>query len=141
MDMDHFGNKFSVINMGQALMRQVPSYGHWNVQLFQRQPSLVKFNYTFPLGSSIGVYGSRNRSPSHTKYDFMEIIGVGTSKRTIRSKDLVNTHHSSKQLQSAEFYQYLDQGNWFISTFNDAAQPIDISFVILYAGRFAKISF
>ena len=137
MDEDQIDSKFNEVTIGRALSRRVPSYGHWNVQLFQSQPSLVKFNYTFPLGSSIGIYGSKNRSPSHTKYDFMEIIGTGTSNRTIRS----NIYHSNRHFQSAEFIQYLEQGNWFISTFNDAAQPIDISFVILYAGRFAKISF
>ncbi|RWS12485.1 teneurin-m-like protein [Dinothrombium tinctorium] len=122
---------FMEVKLGKMHSQLVPSYGHWNVQLFQKEPTLVKFNYTIPVGVSIGVYGGKNRVPTHTQYDFMEVIGSGTvPMRAIRSH---GNHLANKRVQVAEFIQFLDRGTWYITIYNDASQPQEISFITLIA--------
>jgi hypothetical protein len=76
-----------------------------------------------PLGSTLGVYASRDSVPTHTKYDFVEIVGrtIGNS-RTPRAA-------SNDKTQFSEFTKFLDRGNWFISIYNDAMMSADISLV------------
>lgn len=139
--------------MGKKHSQRVPSYGHWNVQLFQNEPSLVKFNYTFPTGAAIGIYGGKNRVPSHTKYDFMEVIGTShnldiisgkmpSGGRMVRSSIMpgpgspsTSSHANLRKSQVAEFIQFLDRGTWYISIYNDGSEPQDITFIPLIAGE------
>jgi len=111
------------VQLGKRHSHRVPSFGHWNVQLLQSEPSLVKFNLSMPLGSTLGIYASRDSVPTHTKYDFVEIVGriIGNS-RTPRAAN-------NDKVQFSEFTKFLDRGNWFISIYNDAMMSADISLV------------
>ncbi|KAI1279584.1 Teneurin-m [Halotydeus destructor] len=67
--------RFMDIYFGRRNSFKVPAYGHWNIQIHRQEAGLVKFNFTSAVGSSFGIYGSKNRVPSHTRYDFVEVIG------------------------------------------------------------------
>ncbi|XP_074600900.1 teneurin-m-like isoform X2 [Brevipalpus obovatus] len=152
-------------DLGQKLSHKVPSHGHWNIQLYRSNPALIKFSYIIAHGASIGVYGAKNRPPSHTRYDFMEIIdggvydGHGRLTRSDRNSIISPTHSSSSpsassppasasflfsssssssspsssghKVHNAEFTKFLDKGIWYISTYNDASHPMDISFIMV----------
>ncbi|XP_035234064.1 teneurin-3-like, partial [Stegodyphus dumicola] len=76
---------FSEIQLGKSSSAKIGSFGYWNYQFHLRNPSLVKFNYTLSHGASLGVYGRRDGIPTHTRYDFFEILKP-RSHRTKRSE-------------------------------------------------------
>lgn len=87
-------DSFADMSVGKRHSKVVASYGHWNVQFHQQDPGLVKFNYTLPTGASVAIYGRRNSVPTHTRYDFVEILSardrrhrkaakVGAAQRTL----------------------------------------------------------
>ena len=120
-------NKFTEVQFGKRLSHRVPSFGHWNVHLVQSDPSLVKFNLSVPMGSTVGVYASRDSLPTHTKYDFMEIVG-----RVVGAGRQPRAANQDKMLHR-EFTRFLDRGNWFVSIYNDAMMSADISLVFSIA--------
>lgn len=69
-------DSFMDMSVGKRHSKVIASYGHWNVQFHQLEPALVKFNYTLPTGASVGIYGRRNSVPTHTRYDFVEILSA-----------------------------------------------------------------
>ncbi|GIY16543.1 teneurin-m [Caerostris extrusa] len=109
---------FSEIQLGKSATAKIGIFGYWNYQFHLRNPSLVKINYTLTHGASLGVYGRRDGVPTHTRYDFFEILKP-RSRRTKRS---------DKESFSVEFVQFLDRGLWYISVYNDGDQPHDILF-------------
>jgi hypothetical protein len=117
-------NKLTEVQFGKRVGHRVPSYEHWNLHFHQSDPSLVKFNLTLPLGATVGVYASRETVPSHSKYDFMEIVGRLMGGGVGAAND---------RLQSREFTRFLDRGNWFVAIYNDALMTIDMSLVFAIA--------
>ncbi|GFR19459.1 teneurin-m [Trichonephila clavata] len=110
---------FTELVLGRRTEFQVAPYSHWIVQMRQKGPSLVRFNYTLPLGARLGVFGRRNQLPTHTRYSFLEILTTDGAK-VLRTE---------KRLYSVEFIQFLERGLWYISAYNDGDQMLDVSFV------------
>lgn len=81
---------FSEVYLGKQYSRKVESFGHWNIHFQQHVPSLVKFNYSLPEGASIGIYGRRNGIPTHTRYDFVEILDTRKKDKSKRSAKVIN---------------------------------------------------
>ncbi|GFV84108.1 teneurin-m [Trichonephila clavipes] len=71
---------FTELVLGRRTEFQVAPYSHWIVQMRQKGPSLVRFNYTLPLGARLGVFGRRNQLPTHTRYSFLEILTTDGAK-------------------------------------------------------------
>ncbi|XP_064481660.1 teneurin-m-like isoform X2 [Ornithodoros turicata] len=115
---------FMDMSMGKRHSKTIPSYGHWNVQFHQVEPALVKFNYTLPSGACVGVYGRRNHVPTHTRYDFVEVLNA-REKRHRRSPAQENFN--------MEFIHFLDRGRWYISVYNDGEKQEEVSFVSVVA--------
>lgn len=127
---------------------RLPPYGHWNIQLAQKDPALVKFQLTTALGVAVGIYGSKNRIPSHTKYDFVEVVGAGPPPAATQTQTQPQTRpaRSSPEEKAAllparkthvvEFVRFLDRGTWFISIFNDSPDPQEISLIPTMAGKY-----
>ncbi|GFU07605.1 teneurin-m [Nephila pilipes] len=111
---------FSEVYLGKMYSRKVESFGHWNIHFQQHVPSLVRFNYSLPEGASLGIYGRRNGIPTHTRYDFVEILDT-------RKKD--KSKRAAKDYYIMEFVQFLDQGSWYISVYNDGEQPQQVAFI------------
>ncbi|XP_065289524.1 teneurin-m isoform X4 [Dermacentor albipictus] len=114
------GESFADMSVGRRHSKVVASYGHWNVQFHQQEPGLVKFNYTLPTGASVGIYGRRNSVPTHTRYDFAEILSA---------RDRRHRKAAKQESFSMEFIHFLDHGRWYISVYNDGDQQQEISFV------------
>lgn len=86
---------FSEAYLGKSYSRKVESFGHWNIHFQQHVPSLVKFNYTLAEGASVGVYGRRNGIPTHTRYDFVEILDTRKKDKSKRSAKVINYYNTS----------------------------------------------
>ena len=68
------GTTFSEIKFGQKVTNEVPPYSYWNMQFYQPEPAYVKFDYSFPRGTSVAVYGRKNALPTHTQYHMVELL-------------------------------------------------------------------
>ena len=71
---------FTEVSVGRGTHFQVGPYSHWIVQMRQKGPSLVRFNYSLPLAARLGVFGRRNLLPTHTRYNFLEILTADSGK-------------------------------------------------------------
>ena len=122
--------KFTEVQFGKRHSHRLPTFGHWNIHVVQSDSSLVKFSLSLPLGCSVGVYASRDSVPTHTKYDFMEIIGRMLGPGRDMPRPVAND-----KLQIREFTRFLDRGNWFISIYNETMMSSDISLVLSVADK------
>jgi teneurin len=68
------------------------------MQFYQSEAAYIKFDYNIPRGASIGVYARRNALPTHTQYDFVEVLS-GFKARTTRAST-VNSRHTKKNLNN-----------------------------------------
>lgn len=87
------GTTFKMMELGQQLSDIIPPYGYWNMQFYLLESVYVKFEVSIPRGSSIGVYGRRNALPTHTAYDFLQVLSgfkTGTSRSTRAGKVIVS---------------------------------------------------
>lgn len=129
------------IYLGRRHSFRTPAYGHWNVQLVQKEPALVKLNFTIPFGVAVGIYGSKNRIPSHTQYDFVEVAGAAppAPSRAVRASPEEKAASALlpmvRKSQVVEFVRFLDRGTWYISIYNDGPDPQEISLVPAIAGK------
>ncbi|CAN7975618.1 unnamed protein product, partial [Ixodes persulcatus] len=117
-------DSFMDMSVGKRHSKVIASYGHWNVQFHQLEPALVKFNYTLPTGASVGIYGRRNSVPTHTRYDFVEILSA---------RDRRHRKSAKQEEYNMEFIHFLDRGRWYISVYNDGELQQEVSFVSLVA--------
>lgn len=88
------GTTFNMMELGQQLKDVIPPYGYWNMQFYQSESAYVKFEVSIPRGSSIGVYGRRNALPTHTSYDFLQVLSgfkTGPSRSTRAGQVIVST--------------------------------------------------
>lgn len=70
--------------LGKMLEQEIPPQTFWRTQFYMPHSQFVKFNFTLPSQSVIGVYGRKNIEPSHTQYDFFHVMDG--SKIVVRSK-------------------------------------------------------
>ncbi len=52
------------------------------MQFYQAEPAYVKFDYSFPRGASVAVYGRKNALPTHTQYHMVELLNGFKSRGT-----------------------------------------------------------
>lgn len=127
--------------------------------------ALLRFNYTFDKATgrrqnlSLYVYAAKNRLPTSSRYDFVELIDTPiTASSSLVSNELnsgesnsifnpffVNASSSletvrarlslADQLETREFLQYLDAGVWFISVLNDQNAPVELAFQVKVSGE------
>ena len=68
------GTTFKVIELGNKQDHNISPYGYWNMQFYQAESAYVRFDIGIPRGASVGVYGRRNAIPTHTSYDFLQVL-------------------------------------------------------------------
>ncbi|XP_022179145.1 teneurin-m isoform X3 [Myzus persicae] len=112
------GTTFAQITLGDKIDGEIPAFGYWNVQFYHPRAAYVRFNYDFPRGASIAVYGRRNALPTHTQYEILELLN-GFQSRQTRS-----THSIIKK----EVTHYLEPGHWFVSMYNDDGDLTTLTF-------------
>lgn len=121
--------QFGEVELSKRLQRVIPSYGYWNMQFLTTEKAYVKFNFTIPRGSSIGFYARRNALPTHTQYDFKEILS-GFNTRTARA--------AYQPLIHRDVTRFMEAGFWFISLYNDDGHNQEVTFYASIAGEMMR---
>jgi hypothetical protein len=137
---------FERVHVQRDYVKSLAAFSHWNVRLeLQSGGSLLRFrlsvnNWPAHLPPvSIGVYGARNRAPSHTKYDFAQLLHNPSDSNGIPFNATFGS--SSAAFQSHDFVQFLDKGVWFVSLFNDQDRPLELALFVQPAGMSFSFSF
>lgn len=69
------------------------SYAYHIIIFHFKDASYVTFDLYVPRGTSFGLYARRNALPTHTHYNFMEVItGFKQHTRSVRSSEVSNKH-------------------------------------------------
>ncbi|POI35717.1 hypothetical protein CIB84_000531, partial [Bambusicola thoracicus] len=80
----------------------------------------------------IGVYGRKGLPPSHTQYDFVELLDgsrlIAREQRTLLEAERAGRQTRSVSLHEAGFIQYLDSGIWHLAFYNDGKNAEQVSF-------------
>jgi teneurin len=97
------------------------------MQFLTTDKAYVKFNFTIPRGASIGFYARRNALPTHTQYDFKEIL-VGHNTRSSRAAYQPSIHR--------DVTKFMEAGFWFISLYNDDGHNQEVTF---YASEIGEL--
>ncbi|XP_059410307.1 teneurin-3 isoform X5 [Carassius carassius] len=120
------------LDVGRRAVQDVPPGTFWRSQLFIDQPQSLKFNISVQRGALVGVYGRKGLPPTHTQYDFVELLDgsrlIAKEKRGLvevegaaRKSRVVNVHE-------AEFIRYLDSGTWHLAFYNDGKNTEQVSY-------------
>lgn len=79
---------FGEIKFDEKYTKEVETYGYWNMQFYQSEPTYVKFNFIFPKGVTMAVYGRKNALPTHTQYETIELLNgvkLNSGRKVVRS--------------------------------------------------------
>ncbi|XP_078534116.1 teneurin-3 isoform X2 [Lissotriton helveticus] len=119
-------------DIGRRAVQDVPPGVFWRSQLFIDQPQFLKFNISLQKDALVGVYGRKGLPPSHTQYDFVELLDgsrlIAREKRNLLEADRGERQARSVNVQEAGFIQYLDAGIWHLAFYNDGKNPEQVSF-------------
>ncbi|KAL7013311.1 hypothetical protein ACKWTF_015326 [Chironomus riparius] len=121
--------QFAEVELNKRLQRVITSYGYWNMQFLTTEKAYVKFNFTIPRGSSIGFYARRNALPTHTQYDFNEVLS-GFNQRTSRAAYQPTIHR--------DVMKFMEAGFWFISLYNDDGHDQEVTFFASVSGEMMR---
>ncbi|KAM8848733.1 teneurin-3 isoform 2-T2 [Synchiropus picturatus] len=120
------------VDVGKRAAQSVPPGVFWRSQVSMEQPRFVKFNISVQKNALIGVYGRKGLAPSHTQYDFVELLdgsrliakehrAAGEPEKRARVEHQVAVHQ-------AGFIQYLDSGVWHLAFYNDGRSVEAVSY-------------
>nr|XP_057936897.1 teneurin-4 isoform X10 [Doryrhamphus excisus] len=122
------------IDVGRKVAQQIPPGVFWRSQIFVDHPMYLKFNVSLSKDALVGVYGRRGLPPSHTQFDFVELLdgrrllahtppGLEGPAALQRSLAPVSTHDTG-------FIQYVESGIWHLAVYNDGKDAETVSFLI-----------
>ncbi|XP_036392112.1 teneurin-4 isoform X3 [Megalops cyprinoides] len=121
------------IDVGRKVAQQIPPGIFWRSQVFVDHPMYLKFNVSLSKGALVGIYGRRGLPPSHTQFDFVELLdgrrllapevrGLEGPQSQQRGLAPVTNHDTG-------FIQYMDSGIWHLAVYNDGKETEQISFI------------
>ncbi|XP_057393171.1 teneurin-3 isoform X5 [Balaenoptera acutorostrata] len=120
------------LDIGRRATQEVPPGIFWRSQLFIDQPQFLKFNISLQKDALIGVYGRKGLPPSHTQYDFVELLDgsrlIAREQRSLLESERAGRQARSVSLHEAGFIQYLDSGIWHLAFYNDGKSAEQVSF-------------
>ncbi|XP_070637792.1 teneurin-3 isoform X1 [Bos indicus] len=120
------------LDIGRRAIQEVPPGIFWRSQLFIDQPQFLKFNISLQKDALIGVYGRKGLPPSHTQYDFVELLDgsrlIAREQRNLLESERAGRQARSVSLHEAGFIQYLDSGIWHLAFYNDGKNAEQVSF-------------
>ncbi|KAL3991512.1 spleen tyrosine kinase [Sarotherodon galilaeus] len=102
-------------------------------KVFIDHPMYLKFNVSLSKDALVGIYGRRGLPPSHTQFDFVELLdgrrllaqdihGLEGPVAMQRSLVPITTHDTG-------FIQYMDSGIWHLAIYNDGKETETVSFL------------
>ncbi|KAI1893645.1 hypothetical protein AGOR_G00125840 [Albula goreensis] len=121
------------IDVGRKVAQEIPPGIFWRSQVFVDHPMYLKFNVSLSKGALVGIYGRRGLPPSHTQFDFVELLdgrrlltpdvrGLEVPPGPQRSLVPITNHDTG-------FIQYMDSGIWHLAIYNDGKATEQISFI------------
>uniref|UniRef100_A0A671L4E6 Teneurin-3 n=1 Tax=Sinocyclocheilus anshuiensis TaxID=1608454 RepID=A0A671L4E6_9TELE len=120
------------VDVGRRAVQDVPPGTFWRSQLFIDQPQSLKFNISVQRGALVGVYGRKGLPPTHTQYDFVELLDgsrlIAKEKRGLVEVEGAARKTRSVNVHEAEFIRYLDSGTWHLAFYNDAKNTEQVSY-------------
>uniref|UniRef100_A0A3Q2XBJ5 Teneurin transmembrane protein 3 n=1 Tax=Hippocampus comes TaxID=109280 RepID=A0A3Q2XBJ5_HIPCM len=120
------------VDVGRRAIQDVPPGVFWRSQLYIDQPQFLKFNISVQRDALVGVYGRKGLPPSHTQYDFVELLDgnrlISKDKRSMSDTEMTRVHSRSVNTHEAGFIQYLDTGIWHLAFYNDGRNTEQMSY-------------
>ncbi|XP_071263479.1 teneurin-3 isoform X4 [Salvelinus alpinus] len=120
------------VDVGRRAVQEVPPGIFWRSQLYIDQPQFLKFNISVQRDALVGVYGRKGLPPSHTQYDFVELLDgsrlITKEKRGLVEVEGVSRRARSVSVHEAGFIQYLDSGIWHMAFYNDGKNSEQVSY-------------
>ncbi|XP_056114737.1 teneurin-4 isoform X1 [Rhinichthys klamathensis goyatoka] len=123
------------IDVGRKVAQLIPPGIFWRSQVFIDHPMYLKFNVSLSKDALVGIYGRRGLPPSHTQFDFVELLdgrrllsqgfpGLEGPPFPAQQRSLVPlTSHDTG------FIQYMDSGIWHLAIYNDGKETEQVSFL------------
>ncbi|XP_030643753.1 teneurin-3 isoform X2 [Chanos chanos] len=120
------------VDVGRRAVQDVPPGIFWRSQLYIDQPQSLKFNISVQRDALVGVYGRKGLPPSHTQYDFVELLDgsrlIAKEKRGLVEVEGVARRARSVSVHEAEFIRFLDSGIWHLAFYNDGKNTEQVSY-------------
>ncbi|XP_064157702.1 teneurin-4 [Anguilla rostrata] len=121
------------IDVGRKVAQEIPPGIFWRSQVFVDHPTYLKFNMSLSKGALVGIYGRRGLPPSHTQFDFVELLD-GRRLLTPEARGLEGPGGPQRSLaplsnHDTGFIQYMDSGIWHLAVYNDGKETELISFI------------
>uniref|UniRef100_A0A672Q967 Teneurin-3 n=1 Tax=Sinocyclocheilus grahami TaxID=75366 RepID=A0A672Q967_SINGR len=120
------------VDVGRRAVQDVPPGTFWRSQLFIDQPQSLKFNISVQRGALVGVYGRKGLPPTHTQYDFVELLDgsrlIAKEKRGLVEVEGAARKARAVNVHEAEFIRYLDSGTWHLAFYNDGKNTEQVSY-------------
>uniref|UniRef100_A0A8C1N9G0 Teneurin transmembrane protein 4 n=1 Tax=Cyprinus carpio TaxID=7962 RepID=A0A8C1N9G0_CYPCA len=123
------------IDVGRKVAQLIPPGIFWRSQVFIDHPMYLKFNVSLSKDALVGIYGRRGLPPSHTQFDFVELL----DGRRLLSQGLPGLEGPSFPAQQRSlmpltshdtgFIQYMDSGIWHLAVYNDGKETEQVSFL------------
>ncbi|XP_041440534.1 teneurin-4 isoform X7 [Xenopus laevis] len=121
------------LDVGRRATQKIPPGIFWRSQVFIDHPVHLKFNVSLGKAALVGIYGRRGLPPSHTQFDFVELLdGRRLLVQEARGLEVPQRlHRVIAPLSSHEtgFIQYLDSGIWHLAFYNDGKESEVVSFL------------
>uniref|UniRef100_A0AAY4AEM0 Teneurin-3 n=1 Tax=Denticeps clupeoides TaxID=299321 RepID=A0AAY4AEM0_9TELE len=119
------------VDVGRRAVQDVPPGIFWRSQIFIDQPQYLKFNISVQRDALVGIYGRKGLPPSHTQYDFVELLDGSTliakEKRGQLEPEVVRRARSVS-VHEAGFIRFLDSGTWHLAFYNDGRNTEQVSY-------------
>ncbi|XP_057188717.1 teneurin-3 isoform X7 [Triplophysa rosa] len=120
------------VDVGRRAVQDVPPGTFWRSQLYVDQPQSLKFNISVQRGALVGVYGRKGLPPTHTQYDFVELLDgsrlIAKEKRGLVEVEGAARKARSVNVHEAEFIRFLDSGTWHLAFYNDGKSTEQVSY-------------
>ncbi|XP_035525860.1 teneurin-3 [Morone saxatilis] len=120
------------VDIGKRVGQSIPPGVFWRSHLSMEQPRFLKFNISVQKNALIGVYGRKGLAPSHTQYDFVELLDgsrlIAKEHRTLSEPETRARLDHPVTVHQAGFIQYLDSGVWHLAFYNDGRNMEAVSF-------------
>ncbi|KAK3554812.1 hypothetical protein QTP70_034024, partial [Hemibagrus guttatus] len=120
------------VDVGRRAVQDVPPGMFWRSQLFIDQPQSLKFNISLQRDALVGVYGRKGLPPSHTQYDFVELLDgsrlIAKEKRGLVEMEGLLRRARSVNVHEAEFIRFFDSGIWHLAFYNDGKNTEQVSY-------------
>ncbi|KAK6298562.1 hypothetical protein J4Q44_G00316170 [Coregonus suidteri] len=120
------------VEVGRRVDQGIPPGVFWRSRLAMEQPRFLKFNISVQKNALVGVYGRKGLPPSHTQYDFVELLDgsrlIAKERRASTESEARGWMEHQVSLHQAGFIRYLDSGVWHLAFYNDGKTPETISY-------------